>query len=42
MIEVCIIIVIAVGGWGMAEYMHYKTGNGKRFEQVHRMLDTNE
>lgn len=40
MIEALCIIVIAVGFATFAEWKHYKSGNGKRFEQIHRLIDS--
>jgi hypothetical protein len=37
MIQVVLSIVILVG-MGFAEWKHHKTGNGKRFEQIHDLI----
>lgn len=39
MIEAVLTIALILGGLGFAEWKHQKTGNGKRFEQIHQMMN---
>jgi hypothetical protein len=34
-----VIVVVAVCFLGAAEWKHHKSGNGKRFEQIHELMD---
>jgi len=37
-VEIILVIAIMLGAFGFAEFKHQKTGNGKRFDQIHQMM----
>ena len=41
MIQAVITIVMGVVVLAAAEWSHYKSGNGKRFERIHDLIETN-
>jgi hypothetical protein len=42
MIGIIVVVVMAVGLAGYAEWRHFKSGNGKRFEQIHNLLNSGQ